>query len=95
MALGGKVAEQAAETDEIYSAGALGQGRVFLAEATEPAEQMGIAAQLGEAKHLGKTRLEIGKEAMGGDSKISMGSGESLDASIKNLGEFLVGQGGG
>jgi hypothetical protein len=56
---------------------------------------MRIAAQLGELAHLRKIRLEIGEEAMGGDSKISVGSGESLDARVKNLGEFLVGQRGG
>jgi len=95
IALGGKVAEQVAEPDEIYSASALGQGWVFLVEAAEPAEQMGIAAQLGELAHLRKIRLEIEQEAMGGDSKISVGSGESLDASIENLGEFLVGRCGG
>jgi hypothetical protein len=95
MALGGKVAEQAAEADEIDSASALGQGRVFLAEAAEPAEQMGIAAQLGELAHLWKIRLEIEEEAMGGDSIVSVGSGESLDASVKDLGEFLVKQYGG
>jgi len=95
ITLGGKVAEQAAEPDEIYSASALGQGRVFPVKAPKPAEQMGIAAQLGELAHLRKIRLEIGEEAMGGDSKISVGSGQSLDASVENLGEFLVGRCGG
>jgi len=56
---------------------------------------MGIAAQLRELAHLRKIRLEIGEEAMGGDSKISVGSGQSLDASVENLGEFLVGRCGG
>ena len=45
-ALGGQVVEQAAETDQVYAARAIGQGRVFLAKAAEPAEQMGVAAQL-------------------------------------------------
>ena len=34
----------------------------LLAEATEPAEQMGIAAQLGELAHLRKIHLEISEE---------------------------------
>src|SRR2546430_1508443 len=84
--------EQPPEGAQVLLARDIGPGWILLAEAMDPAEQMGIAAQLGEAKHLGKILLEIGQEAIGGDSKISMGSGESLDASIKNLGEFLVGQ---
>jgi len=40
----------------------MGPGRIFLTEAVEPAEQMGIAAQLGELSQLREIRLEIGEE---------------------------------
>jgi|SRR6266566_8728569 len=95
MAFGGKVSEQSAETDEIYSASALGQRRGFLTEAADPAEQMGIVTQLGETRQLREMRLEMGEEAMGGHSIVSVGSRESLDAGVKNLLEFLVDRSGG
>ena len=68
----------------------------MVAEAADPAEQMGIAAQLREAEHLREIRLEIGEEATGGDSieMYSMGSqggGESLDRGIQDLLEYEVG----
>src|SRR5437763_297375 len=47
----------------------MGPGRIFLTEAVEPAEQMGIAAQLGELSHRRKIRLEIGEEAMAATRK--------------------------
>jgi hypothetical protein len=95
MVLAGKVVEQAAETDQIDPARAIGQERIFLAQAAEPAEQMGIAAQLRELEHLREIRLEIGEEAMGSHSIVSVGSRQSLDAGVKHLLEFLVGQSGG
>jgi hypothetical protein len=95
MARRGKVVEQAAETDQVDPARARGQGRILFAQAAEPAEQMGIAAQLGELEHLREIRLEIGEEAMGSHSIVSMGSRQSLDAGVKDLLEFLVGQCGG
>jgi hypothetical protein len=67
----------------------------LFAQAAEPAEQMGIAAQLGELEHLREIRLEIGEEAMGGHSIVAVGSRKSLDAGVEDLLEFLVGQSGG
>jgi hypothetical protein len=65
----------------------------LLAQAAEPAEQMGIAAQLGELEHLREIRLEIGEEAM---DRRSIGSmGKILDAGVKYLLEFAVGQSDG
>ncbi len=95
MARRGKVVEQAAETDQVDPARARGQGRILFAQAAEPAEQMGIAAQLGELEHLREIRLETGEEAMGSHSIVSVGSRKSLDAGVKDLLEFLVGRSGG
>ena len=44
MTIESKVTEQATETNQVDAAGAIGQGRGFLAKAAEPAEQMGVAA---------------------------------------------------
>jgi hypothetical protein len=67
----------------------------LLAQAVEPAEQMGIAAQLGELEHLREIRLEIGEEAMDRRSIGSMGRRKILDAGVKYLLEFAVGQSDG
>ena len=88
----GQVAEQAAENDQVDSARARGQRRILFAEAAEPAEQMGIAAQLGELEHLREIGLEIGEEAMDRRSIGSVGSRKSLDAGVKDLLAFQVGQ---
>ena len=56
--------EQAPELEQVVLATARGQGRILSAEAAELAEQMGIAAQLGEMEQLREIRLEIGEEAM-------------------------------
>jgi hypothetical protein len=95
IARGGQVVEQAAETDQVDPARARAQGRILFAQAAEPAEQMGIAAQLGELEYLREIRLEIGEEAMGSRSIVSVGSRKSLDAGVKDLLEFVVGQSGG
>jgi len=86
--------KQAAETDQVDPARAAGQGRIFFVEATEPAEQMGIAAQLGELEHLREIGLQTGEEAMDGHSIVSVGMGKSPEAGVKDLLEFLVGQSG-
>jgi hypothetical protein len=92
MAGGSKVVEQAAEKDQVYAASLIGQGRILLAEATEPAEQMGIAAQLGELEHLREIRLKIGEEVMGGCSIVSVRMRKNSEAGVKDLREFLAGQ---
>jgi len=91
----GQVAEQAAENHQIDSARGKGQRRILFAEVAEPAEQMGIAAQLGDLEHLRKIGLEIGEEAMDRRSIGSVGSRKSLDAGVKDLLEFQVGQSDG
>jgi hypothetical protein len=95
MARRGKVVEQAAETDQVDPARARGQGRILFAQAAEPAEQMGIAAQLGELEQRRKIGLEIGEEATDRRSIGSVGSRKSLDAGVKDLLEFQVGQSDG
>jgi hypothetical protein len=95
MACSGKIMEQAAETNQVDPGRAIRQRRILFAKAAEPAEQMGIAGQLGEVEQLREIRLEIGEEAMNGRSIVSVGIGKSLDAGVKDLLEFLVGQCGG
>jgi hypothetical protein len=69
---------------------------MFLAEAAQPAEQVRIAAQFGEARQLRKIRLEIGEKATSGDSIAvhrlrSQGDRESLDTGVKDLREQWMG----
>jgi hypothetical protein len=61
----GEIHEQAPEVEQILLASVVGQGRVLFAEAAEPAEQMGIAAQLGELEQLRESGLEKGKKVTG------------------------------
>jgi hypothetical protein len=46
VTIAGQVIEQAAETEHILLASLVGQGTTLFAQTAEPAEQMGIAAQL-------------------------------------------------
>ena len=92
----GQVAEQAAENDQIDSARGRGQRRILFAQAAEPAEQMGIAAQLGDLEHLRKIGLQITEKAPRGDSIAlyrfrSQGSCESLNAGIQDFREDRMG----
>ena len=91
MARGSKVIQQTADKNQIYPASFIGQGGILLAEAAEPAEQMGIAAQLGELEHLGEICLKIGEKAMGGCLIVSVRIPKSPDAGVKDLREFLAG----
>src|SRR5260370_40918420 len=64
----------------------------MFAEAAEPAEQMGIAAQLGEVEHLRELGLEIGKEVPGHAAIVARRAGdergrESLDTQGKKVTE--------
>ena len=58
MAVGCQLEEQGAEAEPVLLARDGGQGRLF-GEGAEPAEPMGIAAQLGELAHLRKMGLKI------------------------------------
>src|SRR5712691_7151629 len=65
---------------------------ILFAEAAEPAEQMGIAAQLGELEQLREIGLEIGEEVTSHAAiasrraELQVGC-ESLDTGVKNLTE--------
>jgi hypothetical protein len=76
--------------EQVVLASAVGQGRILFAEVAEPAEQMGIAAQLGEVEQVREIGLEIGKEVTGHAAIVAHRAGsecgrESLDTHIKNL----------
>jgi len=71
----------------------------LFAEAAEPAEQMGIAAQLGEVEQLRELGLEIGEEVTGHAAIAARRAGsesgrESLDTHVKNLTKYEGGQSG-
>ena len=86
--------EQAPELEQVCWRVLLDKGGSCWQRQSKPAEQMGIAAQLGEVEHLREIGLEIGEEVTGGDcdsvsySMGSQGGGESLDTGIKNLTEY-------
>jgi hypothetical protein len=90
MAVGGKVVQQTSEMKQIVDAGLVAQGRLSLAERTEPVEEMGIAAQLRERVNLRESGAEISEEAACGKSIEAYGAGpqgegKSLDLSLKDL----------
>ena len=69
-----------------------------MAEAAEPAEQMGIAAQVGECGEVRELGLEIGEEvpghaAIAARSARSERGGESLDPEVQEVPKSEVGQG--
>jgi hypothetical protein len=59
MAVGGQILEQTAEVEQIADACFVAQGWIFFAQAAEPAEQMGITAELREPAEVWKGGLEI------------------------------------
>jgi len=66
MAIGGQIIQQAAEADQKIGASFVAQRRLLLAQGAEPAEQMGIAAELAEPAHLRKGPAEVGQKATSG-----------------------------
>lgn len=63
VAVGGKIIQQATKTNEVIDAGCVTQGQLLFTQPTEPAEQMGIAAQLRKPLYLRKLCVEIEQEA--------------------------------
>ncbi|HEX2715606.1 MAG TPA: hypothetical protein VHM88_25780 [Candidatus Acidoferrales bacterium] len=63
MAVGRQILQQSPEANEIVEAGCVPQRRLLFAQPTQPAEKMGIAAQLREAVNLWEGSMEIGEEA--------------------------------
>ena len=51
------------------------QGRVLIAQRAEPAQEMGVTAQLRELAHFGERRVQIGEEAVGCASIVAHGVG--------------------
>jgi hypothetical protein len=78
MALAGQVAKQATECCQIYPPGGIRQWGILYGKTATPAEQMRIAAQLGELDYLWEILLKIGEEAIDGRPIISVGTPEDL-----------------
>jgi hypothetical protein len=96
MAIDGQIVEQAAETEEKIGAGFVAQRRLSLAQGAEPAERMGIAAELAEPAHLRKGGAEVGQEAASSASIAAhgigtQGKGESLNMRFQDLFEAMSG----
>jgi hypothetical protein len=97
VALGSQIAQQAAEQEQMSPTGLVGKGRLLLAQGDEPAEHIGVAAQIGEVVQAGSGGLEKGKEAMCGDAiapdgRRTPGEGKNLDLTSEDL---LEGRGRG
>src|SRR6266568_112753 len=86
MAVGGQILEQAAEINQKKDARPVGQRRLLLGQGAEPAEQMGIAAELAEAAHPWKSSAEIGQEAPGGGAIALDGAGAQCGSEIFDVG---------
>src|SRR5437879_12826211 len=63
MTVIGQVLQQTSEPDQIIQAGCGAQVRVLIAQRAEPAQEMGVAAQLRKLAHFGESRGEIGEES--------------------------------
>ena len=90
VAVGGEVVEYAAEADQIVDARLVAQGRLLCAQPAEPAEQVGVAAQLGKPAELRKVGVEIAQENLGQGSVVAdgggpQGEGKSLEVSFQDL----------
>src|SRR5437870_686036 len=96
MAVDSQIVQQAAETEQIGPTSFIGQRRLCFTQRTEPAEQMGVAAELTEPAHARKGRVEIGQEAASGGAIAAgglrtQGQSESLDMGFKDLFEAEFG----
>jgi hypothetical protein len=90
MTVVGQVLQLTSELDQIMQAAFSAQGRVLIAQRAEPAQEMGVTAQLGELAHFGERRVEIGEETVGCASIVAHGvraegGGEYVEVSVKNL----------
>jgi hypothetical protein len=93
MEVGRQILQQSPETKEMLEADFIAQGRLSFAQPAEPAEQMGIAAQLGESGQVRKGGLEIGEEVacctpIVGHRAGPQGGGERLEMSFKEAFEL-------
>ena len=90
MEVGRQIVQQSPETKEMLEADFVAQGRLSFAQPAEPAEQMGIAAQLRKPRQLRKLGLEIGEEVARCTSIVARRAGlqrrgERLDLRFKDL----------
>lgn len=90
MTVDSQIVQQAADAEQIGRTGFVGQGRLWFTQQTEPAEQMGIAAELAQPAHLRKGRAKKGQEAANAAtitdySARTQGQGESLDVRFQDL----------
>jgi hypothetical protein len=65
MAIVGQVMEQTAKPDEVKPTDGIAQRRIMFTKEAEPAQEMGIAAQLMQLPYLRESSVEIGKELAG------------------------------
>ena len=64
MALEGQIRKQAPKTEQMLLAGVVAQGRILIAQPTEPAQHMGIATELRRSADLRKSSTKITEEAV-------------------------------
>jgi hypothetical protein len=68
MAIGVGLVEQASQLEQIQLASSRREGWLVFTEFLKPAEQMGIAAQLGERHQLRKIGLQVAEKAPSGSA---------------------------
>ena len=96
MALSGQIVEQTAKAEQTLLAGVVADRRTQFAKPAEPAQHMGIAAELGKSADLGKADAQISDEVAGHililDHREGLQSqSEILDVRLENLFEGLSG----
>jgi len=64
VAVGGQILQQTADVDQVLSAGLVAQWRILFAQATKPAQQMRIAAELRQTAELRKSVMEIAEKTV-------------------------------
>ena len=70
-----QVLQQTAETEQVIGARGIAQGRVVLTQAAQPAQQMGVTAQLGELAKVGKGSTQISQEMASHTAIVVQGAG--------------------
>jgi hypothetical protein len=90
VTFGSQTIEHSPEINEQIETGFVAEGRLLLAERAKPAQEMRVAAQLGEAEELGESRAEVGKESAYSRSILvhraeSQGEGQRLELSFEDL----------
>jgi len=89
MAVGGQIVQQPPETDGVVGAGFVTQRRLLFAQPAEPAEEIGITAELGGLANLWESRAEVSEKVARGTSIMDYrtsphGQGERLQMRFKD-----------